>query len=290
MCIDETTLGVCSNSGEMVIKRDCDEGQECQNGACITPQLCMPGETECFDSTTLLTCRTSGLEFTSSPCPTNTTCFDGTCATGAPVGSACSDDSACVTANCHCGASTDEPCPDSITDGYCTSETCDFETCGEDGLCVAGSLASLGNAAADYDHCVPRCTTGTCEARFECRLLPIRTDEGIGWETGCYFPGLVDIGDECSNDGQCAPGSCLQNYFNTGYCTRRCDQDGSCPEGAACVELKNGEFYCSLLCGDGSITSTQDCPLEATEQRFDVTCTILDKVDGGVARACSSTL
>lgn len=286
-CIDESTQGQCTNSGDQLIPRSCAMDQVCQNGECVREQICVPGETDCFDSNTLLTCRTSGLEYTSSPCPMETTCFDGTCASGDPVGTSCTDDTACVTNNCHCGSNTDEPCG-SVTDGYCTSTSCTFESCGEDSLCVAGTLASLGNTEADYDHCVPRCTAGTCSAPFECRLLPVRLDGGIGWETGCYFPNLVDIGDECANDTQCAPGTCLQNFFDTGYCTRRCDADGACPEGSACVALRAGEFYCSLLCGDGSVASSQACPLDIPDDRFDVSCQILSKLDGGVARACTT--
>ncbi len=288
VCSDATTVGICRADGNGFNDAPCLNDQVCDNGICVDPPECMAGERSCFDDATVLVCRQSEDGFVSMPCEMGTTCYQGECLTGNPVGTACAMDDECLTSNCHCGSGTDEVCG-SITQGYCSSDTCDADSCGRDAICVAANVIPLGDASADYNHCIPRCVGG-CEAGFECIDIPSVTAEGVVWEQGCYFPGFVDIGAECANDGQCIGGACLTDVFNTNYCSRVCTDDGECPEGSACVNLKNdGQFYCSLLCGDGAVNGSSLCPLDVPTERFDVTCKVLGTVGGGVTRACAES-
>lgn len=285
-CEDDSTAAFCDPSGANFVPRPCGEDEVCQDGECVVEPVCTPGATDCLDASTRLTCRSGGDGFTTSPCPEETTCFAGECGTGSPIGEACAEDDECISSTCRCGSMTDPSCPQSISQGFCSTSSCTADSCGQDGLCVVGDAVDIGVEGLESDFCVPRCGAG-CGDGFECRLLPVRTEEGIAWEDGCYFDGMVDIGEECTSDLQCAAGECLQDIFNTGYCTRRCDQDGACPDRSACVELKSGQFHCSLLCGDGSVGSSSVCPLDVPDERFDVNCKILNRQEGGVARVCA---
>ncbi|MEZ4460388.1 MAG: hypothetical protein R3E66_11815 [bacterium] len=182
------------------------------DGVCAVEPVCMPGEKSCYDNSTILTCRQTGDGFTTSPCPMDTTCIDGQCLSGAGNGQPCSADGDCASGQCHCDAA--EGCT-GISGGYCTV-ACAGDDCGRDGACFAASVAPLGNAAADYDHCVTKCTPGTCPNGQACVTVPTKTAQGIVWEQACYFPGFVGIGSQCSSDSQCIGGRCLLDYLRRG--------------------------------------------------------------------------
>jgi hypothetical protein len=182
-------------------------------------------------------------------------------------------------------------CPPGATPGYCTKPCANDDECGADAYCVDGDLAPLGVPNANYDHCAPTCEAICGDQQFGCIKVPHTTAEGeLLWDDTCYFTGIVEIGQPCSNDDQCI-GECLESYVNDGYCSRRCDADGVCPDGAACVELRTGEFWCSLLCGDGSVVNNNGkCPRDVPVDDFSITCKNLNALeDNAVFKVCAST-
>jgi len=290
MCVDETTRAVCRTDGTGFNSVPCVGDELCTAGVCRVPPACIAGETSCYDSTTVLTCRQTGDGFTTAPCDAGTSCINGTCLSGSPSGDPCSTDGECASQNCRCGSGTDDSCPNNPASGYCAAPTCDSDSCGRDAVCFAASAAPL-NESVDYDHCLAKCTPGSCPGGLACVGVPINGPAGIAWEDACYFGGFVPIGGNCTSNAQCIGGLCLLDYFNSsepGYCTRRCDEDSSCPSNAACVSLRAGEYHCSLKCGTGSISGTQRCPVDLTGQRFDVQCRVLTTPQGTAVRACAA--
>lgn len=283
-CLDGVTVRACLPDGSGFTNLPCVGEELCTAGVCAVPPLCEAGAKSCYDATTVLTCRQTQDGYTTTPCPDQTSCSDGMCLSGAAPGAACTADADCVTGNCHCDAA--EGCPAGLQ-GYCATRTCTADSCGRDAVCFAASVAPLGNVAADYDHCVTKCTPGSCPTGQECLSVPIRTADGVGWDQACYFTGFADIGAECATDAECIGGKCLLDYFNTGYCTRECGTDGVCPADAACVQLIPGQYHCSLLCGDGSFTSTSPCPLDIPTDRFDVSCRNLPDLNNNTRRVCT---
>jgi hypothetical protein len=117
--------------------------------------------------------------------------------------------------------------------------------------------------------------------------LPGKSADGLAWQDACYYATVNKIGETCESDGSCIGGNCLRGYFDTSFCTRRCDADGQCPERSACVEWMSGEYWCALLCGDGSAASSASCPLDSPVDRFDVTCKVKSAFGGGAFRVCT---
>ena len=285
MCSDDVTSSSCKADGSGFEMSPCVGDETCTDGICTVAPVCQPGEKSCFDTTTVLTCRQTGDGFTTSPCVGETTCIDGACLSGSGLGAACTTDDECVTGNCHCDSA--EGCPSSISTGYCTTQTCTFDSCGRDAMCFVAGVAPLNNVAADYDHCVPKCTVGSCPAGRECISVPVRTVDGVIWEQACYFSGFVGIGGKCTTDTQCIGGTCLKDYYSIGYCTRECSDDGICPDTAACVSLIPGKHHCSTLCGDGSVMSQAPCPF-TTAEPLETQCKLFSDRDGFARKACYS--
>ncbi len=291
VCLDDATIGVCNPQGTGFGSMPCPEGDECSDGTCTTPPLCNAGEKSCFDEVTVLTCRATEDGYTTMPCADGTVCFEGACTSGGPTGAPCTTDDECASNNCHCGSGTDETCPAVAVPGYCTKECTDDSDCGADAYCVDGDLAPLGAPNANYNHCAPTCEAICGDQQFGCIKVPHNTAEGdLLWDDACYFPGVAEIGQPCSSDDECI-GECLETYINDGYCSRRCDGDGVCPDGSACVELRQGEFWCSLLCGDGSIVNNSGkCPRDVPVDDFSVTCKNLSGLEANrVFKVCAST-
>lgn len=272
-CIDETTSGVCLDDGSDLTPTECNEGDVCEEGACITPPVCVPGETSCFDDETVLTCRGTADGFTTSPCDAGLVCFEGECVSGSPTGSMCDTDDECASGNCHCGSGTDEDCPSIATPGYCTRPCTNDGDCGADAYCMKSDFVPLGFPSTNYDHCAPSCAAVCGDGTtYGCIQAPHTTaDDEITWDDTCFFEGIVEIGQECDSDAQCI-GECMEDYITGGYCSRRCDNDGSCPVGASCVELRAGEFWCSLNCGDGSAGGSGECPRDVPNNNLSVSC------------------
>ncbi|MFU8804824.1 MAG: hypothetical protein ACNA8W_13500, partial [Bradymonadaceae bacterium] len=245
-------------------------------------QACTPGEKYCHDSQNLLQCRANGSGYVTQPCGSGNACIGDACFSGKLNGESCDVHEDCAGQLCHCG--TEESCPGTLTPAYCT-QACDVDTCNGSEWCRETSHMSGDH---HYDHCVRRCDSTCAVAGLACKRIPVKGADGMTWEQGCVHPGLAAVGQECTSDAQCLGGTCLRDYFSFGYCTRRCET-GGCPSNAACVQLRNDEFWCSLLCGDG-VSSTGSCPLNQPEPRFEVTCKYRAVFESDqVARVCTRT-
>lgn len=287
VCLTATQTGHCRPDGLAYNATDCAEGSGCVDGACVQGMVCTPNSLECLDDRTVLRCRQTGEGYIQMTCQEGLNCGDGMCTDKLPTGAGCTADDDCASQNCRCGSGTDDNCPAELGGGICAPTNCPAAGCGLSGHCLAS--AQLPQVGADYDHCVRSCSSlNRCPNGSKCVELPVHTADGIAYESACYFPNAKGFGDTCAADAECISGACLDNYFNDGFCSRRCDADGACAADSGCVELRAGEYWCALLCGDGSISGTDPCPLDVPVDRFDVTCKIVSKLGVGALRVCAS--
>ena len=56
------------------------------------------------------------------------------------------------------------------------------------------------------------------------------------------------IGDECSRNNECPPGSTCDTTIPDGYCTISNCQPNTCPTEAVCIEFTSRTSYCMLHC------------------------------------------
>ncbi len=119
-------------------------------------------------------------------------------------------------------------------------------------------------------------------------------------------PGTLDLGEECSDDGQCASGLCFRVAGMSG-CTLPCEVTADCQGfGLLCVALREGVRACTPPpeSSDASCTSHADCayPLVCREDTswcalpectWDGDCAAGDECEPGTRRcqpvACVST-
>ena len=286
VCLSPTEVGRCRADGSGHDATPCAEGDACENGACATPPVCEPGARDCLDDTTTLLCRQTGEGWVSATCDEGLVCAQGICTDKLRLGSGCAADDECASGRCRCGDATADGCPSFVTGGICVLPGCDPTSCGSHARCFAASAAPLG--AADVDHCVRSCDElDPCPGGSRCSSVPVRGAEGVELAGGCYFDGIAGFGDACTSDEQCLLGGCLADYWSFPFCSRRCDEDGLCPQGSACVKLRPNEYWCSPLCGDGASSGSQDCPLNEPDARFDVICKNFEPLGGGVLRVCA---
>lgn len=69
-----------------------------------------------------------------------------------------------------------------------------------------------------------------------------------------FFATLIacsgSIGDDCSSDSQCPPGSYCDKTMPGGMCTKGPCRPEGCPEDSVCVEFYNGQTFCMAGCND----------------------------------------
>lgn len=290
MCTPEGKLATCLPDGSAYQESSCDDGFECAQGQCVVKKVCEPGQTSCFDERTQLVCRPNGSGFATNPCPNDTACVQGQCTSGQSNSSTCTAHADCAGGKCHCGTQDNEGCAKPRFErAYCTAPCTSQADCSDTEWCLSADVHKITSQVANYNHCVPRCQGSCAIAGLACRGVGVLDESSqLKWEQACYFPTTKEIGQECTSDEECLGGTCLKDYFQTGYCSRRCEQ-GGCPSNAACVELKPNERWCTLRCGDGNTAGQDKCPLDLPTDRLDVTCKILPVLGGGAARVCTKT-
>jgi hypothetical protein len=282
-CASETLRETCRSDGSGYEQAPCEAGTQCQDGQCQIVQACSPNTRYCHDSDNLLICRSNGSGYTTQPCGAGNVCIGDACFSGKPNGESCSTHDECAGQLCHCGS--EENCPAAYTRAYCT-HTCGTTECTGSEWCLDASYLT---GEQHYDHCVRRCDAACALSGLGCQYIPVKGVDGLRWEQGCVHRQLVGVGAECTSDAQCLGGTCLRDYFGFGYCTRRCET-GGCPTGSACVQLRDSEYWCSALCGDG-VSLQGECPLKVTRPTdFSITCK-LQSMHGSdqVTRVCSRT-
>ena len=287
ICADEMTVARCRPDQMGYDNTPCPNGENCVNGACTAEPVCTPGSTECMGDNTVLRCRQTGEGYIQMTCEPPLNCGEGMCTDKLPTGAGCTTDDECASTNCRCGSGTDDNCPAGIGGGICANTSCMADGCGLSGYCLASDQVPVG--AADYDHCVRACSaSNACPAGSKCVAVPVRVGAGIEFQESCYFTGVKGFGEDCAAPAECLSGDCLSGYFDNGFCSRRCDDDGFCSGESACVELIPGQFWCTLVCGDGSVIGADPCPLDVPNDRFDVTCKNLPEHGGDVLRVCAA--
>ncbi len=121
-----------------------------------------------------------------------------------------------------CG-SLGTPCCASGAACYLTL-TCQSGVCRQP-VADAGACGALGQSCCTNSTCTAvgtTCSAGTCVAQMT-------TDAGTDGGTT-----LRSAGEACTADTQCVDGTCLQNGFNGGYCTKSCNASSDCFAGSQC--------------------------------------------------------
>lgn len=283
-CVDGDTLGTCLPDGSGYEEASCGEEELCEDAACVARPVCNEGETACHDGKTRMVCRAGGAGWRTDDCADGMSCVGGECLAGEPTGHACEAADDCAGAKCHCGS--DESCdlPDeSSLSGYC-SATCAPGSCGSDEVCVSATHWP----AAREDHCLASCSGGCSHLPgMTCASVPTMDSGELTFEEACVPQGIVDIGERCERSETCSGGTCLLDYIEVGLCTTECA--GNCPEGTACVELRDNTYYCSPICGNGDPAGSSPCPLAGGEDMMSIQCAVKNQYGGGAKRVCAST-
>lgn len=244
----------------------CTSDADCQAGlSCLTEADGFPGgycsRTNCVDGGcpgTFATCamldRSNNSTACLEGCNSNSECRSGEgyiCAdldgsrgclpeaqsTGAAgsIGASCARDTDC---------SGDLTCLTSFVFGYCT------RSCSSDAQCGGDSCEDIGGGQM---RCMASCTNNSqCRFGYDCLGGACRPVQG---GSAVRNPGGAADGDPCTNDIQCAGGTCIGGGdFPGGYCTTRdCDSVGCASDNSTCVATQSGAF-CFENCG-----SSNDC-------------------------------
>jgi hypothetical protein len=127
-CINDGSLGHCSQDGLDYSDELCPEGTWCDTASCVL-WMCTPGESVCADATIVSTCN----EFGSGPGEEGTDCADDElcCFGGECVPPA---DEMCDNKDNNCNGEVDEGCDDD-GDGFCDG---DFLVLGKPTICPDG--------------------------------------------------------------------------------------------------------------------------------------------------------
>ena len=288
ICDQDGAVATCLPDGSGFDARPCGARQECEQGVCVAEKICTPGETQCFNATTQRICTPDGTRFTTQMCTPTQSCVRGACVEGKANSDTCTANADCAGNFCHCGSVTDEACSAGFSRAYCTSSCSQNNPCSDSEVCLDASIHAIDSPTGNYNHCLTKCAGNCAIAGLECRTVPTVGPAGeVVWAQACVFPNVKDLGEECTTDEQCVTGTCLKNYYTTGVCSLRCENN-DCPDSAACVQLKGNEYWCSQKCGDGTVGNGANCPLDEPTPRFDVGCKIWQKRQGGAVNACEN--
>lgn len=227
----------CSANCLLELNEDCTASGDCQSGLCDSAEAycvctvdsdCTTGQS-CLLDGALPVCVTpgcgNGFREGSEGCDDdNTASGDGCSATClAELGENCSQNADCESGSC---------------EG--TNQVCQ---CNDDADC--GSL--LCNSGPDPNACVnPGCGNSVLEANEGC------DDGGTTAGDGCDVACLLELGESCSMDAECASGSCAQNEC-------ACDGDTDCPSGQLCRTAVTPPSCVSPGCGNGMVEAGESC-------------------------------
>lgn len=159
-------------------------------------------------------------------------------------------------------------CLDRVDDGYCT-HLCqdDADCCAVDGECPNG----LAQVCSPFEStglmmCFLSCEPGDltppdggtvadeneyCQ-RYASPDFICRSSGGGAANRKICVPGDCDVGEDCTEDADCAAGLTCVKDFNGGYCTvRDCTLNADCPADSLCVN-QGGTAFCAKTCAADS--------------------------------------
>jgi hypothetical protein len=174
---------VCGDDGCDGSCGDCDEGEVCSNGACVSEDLPYCGDEVCDETEDCASCHQD------CGCGCGESCVDAACAFTACAGRECGDDGC------------DGSCGDCPPNNICDNGRCVWlDGCGNE-ACEPGE--HCGNCPADCGcGCGETCYEDTC--KFTACLNRDCGDDGCGGSCG-----TCEISDECANAcdalGRCVP-------------------------------------------------------------------------------------
>ncbi len=286
VCDGPSALGICE---PLTFTFDTDGGCDGANWCSID------GSCVLVDGAT---CGEAAAGPSQAPCPAGFHCLDGVCEDTLDLGSACAEDFQCTSGRC--------------VDGVCCEHACEglCEQCGATGLCEAVPInmdpedecpgtqvcaidrtckSPYGEACLDDAECTSQlcrnsqcCPLGcdgacdVCTPAGECQLVVDGTAPDCDDPFTCSATGecLLDDGDVCTLDAQCASDHCIKGRCCATDCNncQRCEVDGT-----ACVDLAyqqaqncSGNFWCmyplnppGITCGTKTNTpcaSNSECP------------------------------
>jgi len=261
----------------------CNFGDECVDGACVTPVNC--GDGKCVEGETCVDCSVDcgkcpecgdeacNGEETCADCPADCgdCCGDGACVMAlgedcfsceADCGVCCGDDACvadhgedCVTCAEDCGLCCGDGECSEVQEEDCATCPVDCGDCCGDGECVAAHDETCETCPDDCGAC-PECGDGICNGVETCGDCPGDCPCGEGevcFDDGCCLP---DCGEAvCGSDG--CGGSCGDCDPGTG-----CTSDGTCVAAgdATCLEI----YECRAACPAEDVDCFKACDQAGT--------------------------
>lgn len=175
ICLDDFTLGICSDDGSEITESTCASGTWCDpvTSDCA-PQICTPGTTRCESASRLEECDERG-SIWGSPvaCPTGTSCTGGVCTARVcpPTLSYCTETGDAATCDLLGTSESIEDCVFRCVDGACQESVC--------GDAIVDSARSESCDDADGVEC-DECAA--CSTRFDLGLgAGVSTGAGPAW-------------------------------------------------------------------------------------------------------------
>jgi len=219
--------GICNTFADPAV---CEDANVCGNGVIETGEVCDDGNTQGGDG-----CTSSCLLENGESCTANGDCVSGVCdqTESTPT---------CEPANtCGNGVLEDgEACDDGgLTSGDGCDQSCLLEIgepCTADDQCASGTCDTLGSHACEPSN---HCGNGVLEDGEACDDGNL--EDGDGCDQSC----LLEIGEPCGGDTECASGVCGPSQTDP-----VCVPAGVCGNGV----LDSGE-----ACDDGNLDDGDGC-------------------------------
>lgn len=197
--------------------------------------------------------------------------------------------------------------------GYTCQKDPDDALCGECGTCVQNSAVKFTCAAVETE--CEACETCSGTNAFSCVNQAAGTTDTAcpGAPSGCYGicdgagtcsgSGACDDGTECTANGDCASGFCVDGVCCESACAGKCkscsvpakegqcvniakdsDPDNECLDIDACESSCNGKGSCDVNCGNIGETCTSDAACPSGNCVDGVCC---DSACSGVCETCA---
>ncbi len=237
----------------------CPSGQQCHNNKCSTSEYY-----PCSDDNMFGYCSSK-----------EEICFNGVChniyedCSDKNIFGKCEEGNICINGECKTMIECNEymPCPDNKNQ-ICKNNHCvdkpifckdGGNLCPENQKCINKvcmditeecSITNFKGKCKDLNH---TCINGVCLDYSQKGVCSLDNPKGkCPKNTTCIYGECVeikpnlDIGKSCLFDEECIEGLCEKTFLD-GYCTKECQNDDDCGDGASCYEIHNFK-YCLSKC------------------------------------------